>query len=255
MQAGEVKDTSDNAVAPGALGTFVIAIAPPDSAGPDVATARRLGTIGAGMVKVAEDYIGELDRNDYYRIDLATLLRLNIKLYNLTGNADLQLYNSAGVRLAYAHNTGAAGESITTDLAAGTYYIRVLYAGSGGTNYRLRLESSAPASAPPVAMDLGNLASGTVRAIDAVIGPDQRNDYYGFHLTQSGRVSIKLYNMLDDADLMILNSAGERIAFSNRSGNSSESLTLDLISGNYYVRVLFAKGVHATGYRLRLEAA
>ena len=66
-------------------------------------------------------------------------------------------------------------------------------------------------------------------------------------------VSFKLYNMTDDADLMVLDSAGNRVAYSHRTGASAEAMTLDLSAGTYYVRVLFANGVNATPYRIRLE--
>jgi hypothetical protein len=254
MRVGQVRDTSGNSVRAGPLGNFLVA--PPEHAGNDLETARVIGLIRPGTIRVAEDWVGWLDRNDFYRITIDQPLRLSVKLYNMSDNADLMVLDSAGQRLAYAKNLGNASESITIDLTPGTYYVRVLYLGNAGTAYRLRFEGIAPtASINPLddATDLGTIGTGTIRAAEDEVSTSNRNDYYRFEVTQPTRVAFKLYNMTDDADLMILDSQGNRIAYSYRPGSSAETLTLDLPAGTYFVRVLFVNGLDHTSYRLRLE--
>jgi parallel beta-helix repeat protein len=154
------------------LGAFEF-VQPIDYAGGDTTTARRVGVINIGQVRAFEDYIGAIDRNDYYRFDVATALRINVKLYNMTDNGELQLFNSAGVRLAYCHNAGLAVETFAMNLARGTYYLRVLYLGTAGTNYRLRLEATAPApaSAPRRPVVRGMLTLGDARTDDPTVLP------------------------------------------------------------------------------------
>jgi parallel beta-helix repeat protein len=256
IRAGQVRDLAGNAVPAGQLGELDARVVPPDTAGNDFPSARAMGAMRAGLVRVAEDYVGAFDRNDFFKITLDAPLRLNVKLYNLTDNADLMLLDSAGNRIAYSKNVGAAAETFTVDLVPGTYYLRVLYLGSLHTPYRLRLEGIAPSGAPidPLesAEPLGELAPGVVRVAEDEVGVTNRNDYYSFSVGQTTTVSLKLYNLTDDADVMILDSAGNRIAYSNRDGTSTELLTLELGPGNYFVRVLFTKGVSSTTYRLRL---
>jgi hypothetical protein len=149
-------------------------------------------------------------------------------------------------------------ETFTRELSAGTYYVRVLFNDDVGTAYRLRLESLPP---PPPddnsiesARDWGVINPGTVRAFDDYVGPDDRNDLTRITLAQPTRVYVKLSGLSDDADLMLLDATGNRIAYSKRSGSADEWFQIDLAAGTYYVRVLFV-GLGATGtnYRLRIE--
>ena len=125
-------------------------------------------------------------------------------------------------REAYSKQAGASAENFTVDLGPGTYYARVLYLGSGGTTYRLRLEGIGVSSVPPSWMDLGAVSHGTVRAADGDVGTTNRNDYFRFTLGANTRVWFKLYNMTDDANLMILDGNGNRMAYSKHAGTAAD---------------------------------
>jgi hypothetical protein len=138
LQANQVSDTANNFAAAVALGTFDINITDP---GNDFATATSFGSIAVGSIRAAADYVGPDDRNDFYRIDLTQNAGVYVKLYNLTDDADLQLLDSDGNRIAYSKHTGDSAEFFTLALTPGTYYARVIFSnGMTGTGYRLRFE-------------------------------------------------------------------------------------------------------------------
>ncbi|HEY7090425.1 MAG TPA: LamG-like jellyroll fold domain-containing protein [Tepidisphaeraceae bacterium] len=138
-KAAQVFDSSGNALAGGNIGSFAMNIPISDHAGNALTSARKVSSIAKGTVRVAEDYVGANDRNDYYKVTLSSAMTLSIKLYNLTDNADLQVFDATGKRIAWSKNSGTTAESLALKLAAGTYYVRVLYLGSNGTYYRLRM--------------------------------------------------------------------------------------------------------------------
>jgi hypothetical protein len=110
-----------------------------DLAGNTLATARAI-TVGSSTTSYT-DWVGSTDTNDYYRFSLANSGNFNLGLTGLTADADVQLLNSSGSLIASSTNGGTASESITRQLSAGTYYIRV-YPYSGNTNYNLAVSAS-----------------------------------------------------------------------------------------------------------------
>ena len=172
-------------------------------------------------MKVNDNGVGVSDRNDYFKFTLASPLSVYVKLYNMTDNADLMLLNSAGTRIGYSKNTGSAADGLMLNLSAGTYYVRVLYTGSLGTTYRLRVEgiNPAPAAIKPTsplttAKDAGSLSAGVVRAIDDFVGPSNTADYFRVTVTSACTAYIKLSNLTDNADLQLLDSSGNVVASS-----------------------------------------
>ncbi len=103
-----------------------------DKAGNTLKTAK---TVDA---QTQSGWVGLGDNDDYYRFDLASSVTGGIlRLHDLTGgNADLSLYNVAGTLLQRSNKTGALEDSITSNLAAGTYFARV-NAVSGNIDYKL----------------------------------------------------------------------------------------------------------------------
>ncbi|MDX2215802.1 MAG: clostripain-related cysteine peptidase [Oculatellaceae cyanobacterium bins.114] len=104
------------------------------------------------------------DRNDYVKFRVTGRQKLRMSLRGLRANADVQLFNQAGVAIAGSYRVGAAADSINCDLEAGTYYVRVFSVGNR-TNYSLSLStrrlanSSTPLDNPA---PTGNRADWTV---------------------------------------------------------------------------------------------
>jgi len=94
-----------------------------DLAGNTLATARAI-TVGSSTTSYT-DWVGSTDTNNYYCFSLANSGNFNLGLTGMTADADVLLLNSSGSVIASSTNGGTASESITSQLSAGTYYIRV----------------------------------------------------------------------------------------------------------------------------------
>ncbi|MCA2795283.1 MAG: peptidase S8 [Microcystis flos-aquae Ma_QC_C_20070823_S18] len=139
-------------------------LAPVDLAGNTLATARAI-TVGSSTTSYT-DWVGSTDTNDYYRFTLANSGNFNLGLTGMTADADVQLLNSSGSVIASSTNGGTASESITSQLSAGTYYIRV-YPYTGDTNYNLAVSATTATVTPGYSAISGY---GLVNAAKAVAG-------------------------------------------------------------------------------------
>jgi hypothetical protein len=223
-----------------------------DLAGNTLATARAI-TVGSSTTSYT-DWVGSTDTNDYYRFSLANSGNFNLSLTGMTADADVELLNSSGSVIASSANGGSNPESITRQLSAGTYYIRV-YPFSGNTNYNLAV------SAQTSSVDLAGNTLATARAITVGssttsytdwVGSTDTNDYYRFSLANSGNFNLSLTGMTADADVELLNSSGSVIASSANGGSNPESITRQLSAGTYYIRVYPFSG--NTNYNLAVSA-
>ncbi|MDK2410992.1 pre-peptidase C-terminal domain-containing protein [Aphanizomenon sp. 202] len=118
---------------------------PVDNAGNTLAKARNVGTLTA--TQSFSDWIGTADTNDYYSFNVGTQSNFSLNLTGLTADADVELFNSSGTVISYSYTDGIVSESITSQLSAGAYYVRV-FQYSGDTNYSLSLNATAVAPTP-----------------------------------------------------------------------------------------------------------
>ena len=123
----------------GGLDAAVTATPPGDNS---LATARDLGVLSIGTVRVADDSVGPSDSVDYVRIQLQKTSAFSLKLLNLTDNADVDLLSASGAVIKSSARIGTTDEALSASLAAGTYYARVRFAGTKLTNYRLRVAAA-----------------------------------------------------------------------------------------------------------------
>ncbi|MBD2464386.1 pre-peptidase C-terminal domain-containing protein [Oscillatoria sp. FACHB-1407] len=103
----------------------------------------RGGALNLGSLKnrILTDGVGGAgDRSDFARFTVTGRQNLRLSLRGMTANADVQLFNQAGVAIAGSYQKGAAADRINCDLEAGTYYVRV-FSTSGRTNYNLSLST------------------------------------------------------------------------------------------------------------------
>jgi hypothetical protein len=66
-------------------------------------------------------------------------MRLCVGVSGLRGNADLELLNANGSRVALSAKTAKRGEKVNMIVAPGTYYVRVYLNGSTPTPFKLSL--------------------------------------------------------------------------------------------------------------------
>ncbi len=187
---------------------------PVDNAGNTPSAARAI-TVGSSSTSYT-DWVGSTDTNDYYRFSLANSGNFNLNLTGMTADADVQLLNSSGSLIASSTNDGTASESITGQLSAGTYYIRV-YPYSGDTNYNLSV--SAVSLAPVNNLSLigdntnnvltGGLGNDTLEGLggndtlnggagnDTLTGGTE-SDYFTFNTPTEGIDRITDFSVIDD---------------------------------------------------------
>ncbi|MFO0174582.1 MAG: PPC domain-containing protein, partial [Aphanizomenon sp.] len=188
---------------------------PVDNAGNTLATARAVGTLTA--TQSFSDWVGSVDTNDYYKFNVGTQSNFSLSLTGLSADADVELLNSSGIRIAISQNCGTTSESITRQLSAGTYYARV-YPYSGDTTYGLSLNATAVAPVDNAGNTLATArAVGTLTATQSFsdwVGSADIDDYYSFNVTTPSNVNLNLTGLSADVDLYLLNSSGTVISSS-----------------------------------------
>ncbi|NJN13441.1 MAG: T9SS type A sorting domain-containing protein [Richelia sp. RM1_1_1] len=245
---------------------------PADNAGNNLDTARDIGVLGSNT-QTFEDFIGNFnglvsDYSDYYKFSLAENSTVNLKLSELSANADLYLYNSDGSReLIRSINTDNANEVITLNLKAGSYYFQVTGGYTQGTTYKLEANAQS-LSAIPVdiagenvdkAKDLGTLDSDGVTVNDFIGNFNglvvDNSDYYKFSLAENSTVNLKLSELSANASLYLYNSDGSRsLVQSINADNADEVITLNLKAGSYYFNVTNSSSGAGTTYKLEANA-
>ncbi|MBD2291820.1 S8 family serine peptidase [Microcystis wesenbergii FACHB-1317] len=219
-----------------------------DLAGNTLATARDI-TIGATPTTYS-DFVGTTDTNDYYRFSLGTSSNFSLNLTGLSADADVSLLDSNGSVITSSTNGSTSNDSITRQLNAGTYFVRV-YPYSGSTNYNLSL-AAAPDAGNTLATARDITIGATPTSYSDFVGTTDTNDYYRFSLGTTSDFSLNLTGLSADADVSLLDSNGSVITSSTNGSTSSESITRQLSAGTYYVRVYPYSG--STNYNLSLSA-
>jgi len=218
-----------------------------DFAGNTLATARDIGTPHA---VVYNDYVGSDDTKDFYKFQVTEPSIVKLWAGNMTANADMTLYNNAGVAIADSQEGMNRPEKIYRELAPGTYYACISRKW-GDTNYTFRPHVVPdPGAGRFTARYVGKLNG--VKVVGGGVCDYDRYDTYKFVLDSRSRVDLKLYNLKNDADLELINVAGNRIKLASRGGTTQEHILRNLNAGTYYVRV--RRRVGATTYKLRFQA-
>jgi len=233
----------------------------PDLAGNTQATGRNLGVLN-GSATLSE-FVNSADANDFYRFSLSRTSNFSLSLNGLTADADVQLLNNAGQVIASSILGGANAESITRNLAAGNYAVRVYSVGTASTNYNLNLSSSLTPTVDTAgnsrtnARNIGSVTGDGFTFRDAVSSVD-RNDFYSLSINPNSSLSVQLNGLTADADLEVLDSNGQIVAFSRAGGANAESINIsaDTIrqrGTNYFVRVNQFSG--NTNYNLSVSGS
>lgn len=219
-------------------------------------TAWNLGSIS--NQQSFNNFVGNNDTNDYFRISIGANSNLNLSLTGLSADLDLQLLDSNGAVISSSTRGSTNDESINlSSLAAGDYYVRV-YQYSGDSNYSLRLSNTKPSNLLPIETNLGTL-SGT-RTFSDTVGNTDTTDTYRFSLgATSTTFNITLTGLSADADVRLIQDtnnngfvdAGEAINTSSYGGTTSEWIGRALSAGNYLVQVSQYSG--NTNYHLSIS--
>jgi len=112
-----------------------------------LATAFNVGALsgGAAGTQTFHEFVGSADTADYYKFTVASGGTLSVSMTELRADANLALYNSAGVLIQSSTAGGTTSESISSTLTAGTYYVRTNAASD--TTYTLAMTFTPTAGA------------------------------------------------------------------------------------------------------------
>lgn len=108
---------SDGALVDGRFGT-------PDP-GNSLDTALNLGSPAAISATIFNDFVGSSDTNDYYRLTLAQSRSIGADIFAPSADLNLALLDSNGTVIPNSSVADSAGDSATSILNPGTYFIQV----------------------------------------------------------------------------------------------------------------------------------
>ncbi|MEA5579478.1 pre-peptidase C-terminal domain-containing protein, partial [Anabaena sp. UHCC 0451] len=95
-----------------------------------------LGAIIFSSPQSVSDFVGDTDLFDFYRFNVTTAGNIQLKLSNLTSNANVWLVDGLGRNIAQGIKTGSADEVVSSLVDAGTYYVKVFRQAAGNNaNY------------------------------------------------------------------------------------------------------------------------
>ncbi|NJK69950.1 MAG: S8 family serine peptidase [Microcoleus sp. SU_5_3] len=148
--------------------------------GNSISTARNLVGVQNGSINLTE-FVGTGDTNDFYRFEIDTKSNFNLRLDGLSADADVDLIQDRnrngvvdyGEYVDYSLESGTVPDAIyVSNLAPGTYYVRVYSFSNNSTNYNLNLSATSVPVVQDITTPLGvyntNYGYGLVNANAAV---------------------------------------------------------------------------------------
>jgi hypothetical protein len=212
---------------------LTLSSAPFDRAGNSLGAARNIGTLSTSQS--FSDWVGSADTNDYYRFDLYQPSNLSLSLNGLSSDANVQLLNSAGGDVASSIRGGTTAESISRELAAGTYYVRA-YQNSGDTFYNLTLSATPTDHAGNTSDSPRNIGTLTgSQTFSDWVGSSDRNDFYRFDLATASSFSLSCNGTSPDARIMLFKSGDKWYEYYLGTASIANSINSNLESGTYFV--------------------
>ncbi|NJL36267.1 MAG: S8 family serine peptidase [Leptolyngbyaceae cyanobacterium SM1_4_3] len=197
-------------------------------------------------VQVFKNSVGDGDRFDLYRFNLARSSSFNLYLRGRRNSVDVELLNRSGQLVEPSRFSSGKDHAIRRVLDAGTYYVKVIGRASN-TAYQLSMTKD-PGGTRRTAQPI-KLGADT-RTIRNSIGESDRADLYRFDLDAQSSFDLRLKGLRRNADVALLDSSGQVMMSSRRFGKKSETMRTILEAGKYYVKVL---GWDHTSYQLDLS--
>ncbi|NGZ27878.1 MAG: hypothetical protein G8345_13440, partial [Magnetococcales bacterium] len=193
------------------------------------------------------NFIGHNDPDDYYSFVMDTAGHVNIRLYNMSKDANLFLISLSGSTINSSRLSGSQNEIIEQQLSAGTYYARVSASSTNSTFYDITLKGGPESGGNTI--DSPTLFTSSARGW---VGRGDLSDWYSFNLETASAVDLSLTELTQDANIALYTSNKAPISYSNASGSTDEHFISQLSAGTYLVKVTTV-GSNNTNYLLGLE--
>ena len=246
------------------VGTYTVRVTdttpPPDDF---AATAETTGVVDVGGSAIGE--IGEARDFDWFALDAVAGRTYVIDLEGSETDAGTLvnpvlrgLFNADGDRLPGTRDNNG-GEGLNSRLTwtateTGTVYVAARGYQNGTGTYTLRVASTDPGSNYAEAAPLGDITEldGAQTQRGAVTWRGDGADYYSFVLSEPKRVTVRLTDLLGDANLFLADDDGNVLHDSVRAGTSTDEIEATLRAGTYYFRVEIM-GQDETTYSLNYQ--
>ncbi|MBF0609623.1 MAG: hypothetical protein G8345_03570 [Magnetococcales bacterium] len=201
-----------------------------------------------GRERINSAYVGEWDPYDTYEVYMPTVGHFEVTLNNLNGNVNLFLYNGDGQLVTSSQKSGIYNESISRQLTAGYYYIRVAQVSSQGANYTIRTNGWVETGG-----NTAETATIMVSCMPGWVGTGDSMDWYFLEVEVNSRLELTMQGMREDANLSLYNAATTQlISTSALKANLDESIIRQLEAGTYLVKVAAAP-TQNTNYFLQID--
>ena len=213
--------------------------------------------------QIISDTVSSFEANDLYSFNIKGRSSFSVTLDGLSADADVQLIQDKnangkydeGERIAYSNNGGTHSESISVDLAKGSYYIEVYPYGNIETDYRLSIGAVPFDSAGNTLNNAREVAvNSQTKSIRDWVGKSDSDDYYKFKLGNTSDLNVVVDGLSADADLRLLSGKGNILASSVNVGTLNEAIAQTLEAGTYYLKVNSYNNSE-TFYNLKLSAS
>jgi len=216
--------------------------------------AQDLGRLTSNGVTINQ-WVGRTDKVDYYKFRLDSKDTISLRVFDLSGDANVELRDASDKLLTDSKFGGRANEKIEyANAAPGDYYVRVYLAGTLPSEYKMALGRGAVDTAGQTittARDLGLLQNRAMNIAESVGGADA-SDYYKVAAAGLSLIKVELGSLTSDADLQVLDRTGKVIYSSTQTGTTAERIYQRMDSGTFYV-VVVGKGGTPTPYALNVE--
>lgn len=230
---------------------------PFDCCGSTPDAAKDLGVLTTQLNFV--DYVGTGDLVDFFKFRIERQDTINLRLLELTGDADVELWDAQKNIVAKSLNPGNQPEQIEFKNApVGDYYVRV-FAKDGNTQavYKLALALGTVHTAGPsraTARDLGTLSGQVNHIAESVGGPQLPAAYFKLKTTQPSMIRVQV-SRAESAVFIALHDENDREIERGVPSKLNPNL-VDIYSGHppgtYYVVVRSATGA-AVPYTMTVD--
>ena len=223
--------------------------------------AKNIGTL-FGQQQFTES-VAHTDGTDYYKFTLEAPATVTASLSGLTDEAGIQLNTGANTPIIFSNPIGSADRSVTTSLAAGTYYAIAYDTTSGyGTNYTMQLTADYAGNGFGVPRVVGAISS-PIKLFQDFVGPSDSYDYYQFTIASNNQpFEASVGNEFTDGFFPNLNptlflnqktgSTFTPIASATKSGPSN--ILLATLNAGTYQLIVASGNAQSGNYSLALQA-